>query len=89
MCSGYHVWLSKSAHSGLYWIGNRYEYSDLLIKYLSPSEDVDDHSGEGTYWLSETEAWLVVDAIDNEDGFLPCAGGDLADAIVKLYEEVV
>lgn len=78
----YTIRLSKSAMKSLRFIADRYLYAEVLIDGLYEDEP-------GVYRLSEATAWAFRDAVEEEDGYLPLAGGELQEAMTSLLDSIV
>jgi hypothetical protein len=78
----YRLRLSDKDFSALGYIADRYTYADVLYKAL-------DDQGDGTYCLGEPDAWEFQSAVEEEDGYLPLAGGNLQSQMHKLLQEIV
>ncbi len=68
-------------------VSYRYAWSDILSCY-QPSVD---NNGNYVIELSESETWQLVQAIQSDDGFLPCLSPNsvLYNELYKLINSVV
>lgn len=65
------------------WLADRYSYAQHLYEAMRRTE-----AGYQVA-LTEPDAWAFRDAVEAEDGWLPCCGGTLADKITALLERIV
>jgi hypothetical protein len=83
--AAYHLALTAPEVDSLSWLVGRYHYAETLWKIMGGVSD----DGTMDADLSEHEVWEFQEAVEEEDGFLPCCGGTLATKIVHLLNQVV
>lgn len=76
----YRLTLTEADESTIAFVGNRYAWSSALLRYSA-----------GTNSLSESEAWSIANAIDDDDALLPMLDprSDLASELLRLLESIV
>lgn len=82
----YTLELTLDEAQSLRWLADRYNYAECLWKNTDPDEQ-----SPPVYIVSLTEpdAWAFRDAVQAEDGYLPCCGDELRDKITALLESIV
>lgn len=81
----YGITLTASEVDSLCWLAGRYHYAKTLWTIMGGVDDDGTMHAE----LSEHQAWEFKEAVEEEDGFLPCCGGTLAAKMIKLLESIV
>jgi hypothetical protein len=86
----YTLTLTQAERKAIDWVGNRYRHGDELADILSASDCPGNwhDTGELTYTISEPDAWMIREIID-EDWHLSCFARDLVDKLHSLYERIV
>lgn len=80
----YRIRITEDEMESLQYIGARYEYAKVLYDALEQDEEDDE-----LYTLAESDAWEFSEAVDEEDGYLPLLGGDLATKVQALLDNIV
>lgn len=81
----YHLALTAPEVDSLCWLVGRYHYAETLWKILGGVND----DGTMDADLFEHQLWEFQQAVEEEDGFLPCCGGTLATKMIELLQAVV
>lgn len=81
----YQIALSAEEVDSLCWLVGRYHYAETLWKIMGGVNDDGTMDAE----LEEHQAWEFRQAVEEEDGFLPCCGGTLAAKMVRLLGAIV
>ena len=87
MAHTYTLQLTLDEAQALMWLADRYNYAEALWD-AAEEEFIGTATGYRIV-LSEAGAWNFADAVQAEDGYLPCCGGPLADKITALLESIV
>jgi hypothetical protein len=82
---GYRIALTAAEVDLLSWLVGRYRYAETLWKIMGGVNDDGTMDAE----LAEHQAWEFQQAVEEEDGFLPCCGGTLAAKMVRLLDAIV
>ena len=77
--------LTEPEVDSLCWLAGRYRYADVLWKIMGGVND----DGTMNADLAEHQVWELQQAVEEEDGFLPCCGGTLAGKIMRLLDSIV
>jgi hypothetical protein len=83
--AAYRLTLTPDEVDSLCWLAGRYCYADTLWKIMGGVND----DGTMDADLAEHQAWEFQQAVEEEDGFLPCCGGTLAAKIMRLLDAIV
>lgn len=83
--AAYHLELTAAEVDSLGWLAGRYYYAETLWKMMGGAND----DGTMDADLAEHQMWEFQRAVEEEDGFLPCCGGTLAEKIVRLLDAIV
>lgn len=81
--AAYTLSLTHGEIKSLAFLADRYRYAEIIFDALD---------GEtGTVELSEPDAWELNDSVESgeDGGYLPCAGGALAEKIEGLLLSIV
>jgi len=81
----YHLALTAPEVDSLAWLVGPYRYAETLWKIRGGVDD----DGAMEADLAEHQVWEFQQAVEEEDGFLPCCGGTLATKIVRLLDAIV
>ena len=79
----YTLTLDHSEVTALDWLSGRYRYAEILFDALD---------GEtGLVELPEPDAWDLAESVESgeDGGYLPCAGGTLAEKIEGLLLSII
>ncbi|MBT8452959.1 MAG: hypothetical protein KJO40_13405 [Deltaproteobacteria bacterium] len=82
--TAYEIKLTDREMDSLRYIAGRYEYANVLLDGLVELEDK-----PGWYGLFESDAWDFYNAVEEEDGYYPLAGGNLLRKLQDLEQEIV
>lgn len=85
----YTLELTLDEAQGLLWLASRYGYAEGLWNCTEVQEDESGNITGFRIAMTEAAAWEFRDAVEAEDGWLPCCGGTLAEKIAALLERIV
>ncbi len=96
----YKLTLTAEEQAAFDWVGGRYpstgyDMSSLIWStYCGPAEDEDGreiHWGmmELTFNIPENVSWQMIELVEQEDGYWPCFGDDLADKMQAFIDRIV
>lgn len=86
----YEIELTKEEHHALAWLSSRYESAEALYGAMQAKDeewDSDNGPWPMTFTLAEHEAWEFQEALEHDEGMIPCFGS--MGKVYKLIEGIV
>ena len=80
----YKIRITEPEMESLGFIADRYNYASVLYDALKQDDEDED-----LWHLSEADAWEFNDAVEDEDGYLPLMGGELATKVQAILDNIV